>query len=429
MEDRQPLSFAEIAAVARQAGFTAAQAQTMAAIAMAESGGSYWAVGDNFAVQGATRNPAARYDRGLFQINSIHSQYDAAKLVSDPLYNAKAAYAIFKSQGLGAWSTYNNGAYKAFLGGDDPAPKASGASTTSSEEGGVAEPKSRQELLDYIAENYPNVYAVMSIDAEVKKLLLTAAEKEYSPAKLQAELSKTRWWRSTDSQRRQWDTDSAQDPATSKALLAQTRDEIATQARRLGVSLSLKDLSALALNVRRLGWSDQQVAEALAAHFRQRTAKPGTGTATVDQLRAQAADYGVQLSDHTLTVWAQRILGGNADPAGFTSYVVKQAQSLYPTIAQDISEGSTVRDYFDPYVQAASRVLGVNPEDVDLSDNKWRRALIQTDPKTGQRSPMSLDDWEIELRTNRIYGYDKSTNGKRETAAFAAQLAGRLGYA
>lgn len=424
MQDRQPLSFTEIAAIARQAGFTAAQAQTMAAIAMAESGGSYWETGDNFQVEGATRNPAARYDRGLFQINSIHTQFDPAKLVSDPLYNAKAAYAIFKSQGLDAWTTYKTGAYKQYLGGDDAAPAASTSGETVS-----TEPKSRQQLLDYIAENYPNVYGLLSIDAEVKNVLLTAAEKEYSPAKLQAELSKTSWWQRTASQARQWDSDYAQDRATGDSLLAQTRDQIATEARKLGVTLTAADLGTLALNVRRLGWSDQQVAESLAAHFRQRTAKPGTGTATVDQLRAQAADYGLQLSDHTLTVWTQRILGGNADPAGFTSYLVKQAKSLYPSIAQDISDGTTVRDYFDPYVQTASRVLGISPEEVDLSDNRWRRALVQVDPKTGQRTPMSLDDWEVDLRTNSIYGYDKTTNGRRDAATFATQLARQVGYA
>lgn len=291
------------------------------------------------------------------------------------------------------------------------------------------QPKSRQQLLDYIAENYPQVFGLMSINGEVKELLLTAAEKEYSPAKLQAELSKTSWWQKTAKTAREWDASYAVDRATGDAKLRTTRGEIEAQANRLGVTLSAKQLAAMALNVNRLGWTQQEVAESLAGLFRQRNAKPGLGTATVDSLRALAADYGVQLADHTLTVWTQRILGGNADEAGFKSYVVKQAQSLFPTIAGDIGDGMTVRDYFDPYVQSASRILGINPEDVDLSDNKWRRALTRVDPATNKRTPMSLDDWDIELRTNDVYGYDNTATGQRESAAFGAWMAKEVGYA
>jgi hypothetical protein len=81
-------------------------ANVMAAIAMAESGGQVGATNqDN---NGTT-------DYGLWQINSSHG-YDPSQLTSDPLYNARAAVAVYKSQGFTAWSTYNNGAYQQFLG-------------------------------------------------------------------------------------------------------------------------------------------------------------------------------------------------------------------------------------------------------------------------------------------------------------------------
>jgi len=89
-----------------QAGGKPGLANLMAAIAMAESGGKVDAEGSN--ANGTT-------DNGLWQINSSHTQYDIARLRSDPLYNAQAAVAIEKSEGLKAWTTYTSGAYKAFL--------------------------------------------------------------------------------------------------------------------------------------------------------------------------------------------------------------------------------------------------------------------------------------------------------------------------
>ena len=88
------------------AGGAPSLANTMAAIAMAESSGQ---------IDATHTNNNGSVDRGLWQINSVHSQYDANQLVTDPLYNAQAAVAIEKTSGLGAWSTYNDQSYTAYL--------------------------------------------------------------------------------------------------------------------------------------------------------------------------------------------------------------------------------------------------------------------------------------------------------------------------
>jgi hypothetical protein len=90
-----------------QAGGSPKLANLMAAIALAESSGN---------VGATNKNTNGTEDRGLWQINSSHSQFDPSRLLTDPLYNAQAAVAIEKSQGLTAWSTYNSGAYQQFLG-------------------------------------------------------------------------------------------------------------------------------------------------------------------------------------------------------------------------------------------------------------------------------------------------------------------------
>jgi hypothetical protein len=91
------------------AGGTPALANTMAAIAMAESGGNESTP--------PSKNSDGSTDFGLWRINSSHTQFDQQRLQSDPLYNAQAAVSVFKSQGLTAWTTYTSGAYRQFLAG------------------------------------------------------------------------------------------------------------------------------------------------------------------------------------------------------------------------------------------------------------------------------------------------------------------------
>lgn len=304
----------------------------------------------------------------------------------------------------------------------------SSRTTTSASGGAVADaPRSREELLDYIAENYPDVAALLDISPEVKAVLLAAAEKEYTPAKLRSELAKTKWWRTTVATAREWDAGYARDKATGDALLGQTRTDISVQAQRLGVRLNASELARMALNVRRLGWTQQQVADALAGRFSQRKAKAGLGTASAGQIRTLAADYGVTLSDREVDAWTQRLLAGRLDDAGVRAELINRAKRLYPTIADNLDNDTTVRDYFDPYVQRASQLLGLNPEEVNFTDSKWQRAIARVDPKTGQRMPMDFDQWEKELRTNPIYGFDRSTNGRAAASEFATALQRAMG--
>ena len=77
----------------------------MLAIAQAESGCNPQAVN--------TANTDGSTDTGLLQINSIHG-LDPETLI-DPTVNIQAAYRIYQTQGLTAWSVYNNGAYARHL--------------------------------------------------------------------------------------------------------------------------------------------------------------------------------------------------------------------------------------------------------------------------------------------------------------------------
>jgi hypothetical protein len=89
-----------------RAGGPPKAARLMAAVALAESGGR---------VGAEHENSDGSIDYGLWQINSVHSQYDPNRLLTDPLYNARAAVAVYRSSGPDAWTTYTSGAYRSEL--------------------------------------------------------------------------------------------------------------------------------------------------------------------------------------------------------------------------------------------------------------------------------------------------------------------------
>jgi Lysozyme like domain len=96
----------QLVSVASGAGFRGQNLIIAVAVVLAESGG------DSNAVNTANANGST--DRGLWQINSIHTQFVVAKLF-DPAYNASAAYTISGGYNWKPWSTYNNGRYLAFM--------------------------------------------------------------------------------------------------------------------------------------------------------------------------------------------------------------------------------------------------------------------------------------------------------------------------
>lgn len=97
----------QIRSYATGAGFSGQAATIAVAIALAESGGRV----------GATHsNTDGSVDRGLWQINSVHSEYNASQLLTNPAYNAKAAYNISNGgTNWYPWTTYTTGAYQRYL--------------------------------------------------------------------------------------------------------------------------------------------------------------------------------------------------------------------------------------------------------------------------------------------------------------------------
>lgn len=127
----------QVYAQARSAGFSASQAVIMTAIAMGESGLRPDALGDT-TIQTGTWGPSV----GLWQVRTLKpgalagargaDRYRDPARLTDPAYNAAAAYAISgKGKTFQPWSVYTSGAYKKNLTRAQQAAAAVGQAVTS----------------------------------------------------------------------------------------------------------------------------------------------------------------------------------------------------------------------------------------------------------------------------------------------------------
>ena len=106
------LTYGQLEELWIKAGGSRALAPLMAAIAEAESAG-------NPNATNPTDNGGTQTSWGLWQI-SDGTHGEPVQGILDPLVNAKAAVAKYKSQGLSAWGTYDTGAYKRYYQGKVP---------------------------------------------------------------------------------------------------------------------------------------------------------------------------------------------------------------------------------------------------------------------------------------------------------------------
>ena len=136
------------------AGGKRSLANTMAAIAEAESGGrpnEISSIEDPFA--------KGSHARGLWQVEyPLHSSLIPSGGLN-PLENAKAAVKIYDSEGLRAWQTYTEGTYRQFLGGTKSAPGIIG--TVPGQYKGTTTTEAQLGIASTVAESPEKVYEAL----------------------------------------------------------------------------------------------------------------------------------------------------------------------------------------------------------------------------------------------------------------------------
>lgn len=182
-------------------------------------------------------------------------------------------------------------------------------------------------------------------------------------------------------------------------------------------------------------WSsaDQRLIQAVGAYFNVGATKGLTsGTAAADvisQLKGLAADYMIPISDQTLDEMGKSISQGYTTLATQESWFKQQAASLYPFMAGTI-DSTKPSVWFGPLKQLIVQNLDVPIGSIDFNDpsGKWMNLATVKDPATGANIARSNADAVKEMRTNPIYGYDKTPGGIQAGFAIGTKLRSLMGF-
>lgn len=257
---------------------------------------------------------------------------------------------------------------------------------------------------------------------EIAALLHTAQNEKWLPSITQQKLEETIWWTSHSPAQRSWFLLNATDPGSAMRSVQEQMGTILHQASGLGIHLNAAQAMELAVQAQSLGWNEQEL---LNATLKNAGARPTTGQlgATRHDLKGLAEEYGLPMGDGALDDWTTKVTAGTESLESFKNHMSRQARSRFqdPGVHAALDQGQTVKDYWQPYAALAGQTLGLNENELDLNNTKWRKPLDFRDDK-GHRRSMTLDEWEREIKTNSTYGYDSSKNGIAEASQLVTQL-------
>jgi hypothetical protein len=270
--------------------------------------------------------------------------------------------------------------------------------------------KGTSDVASFLDGQYGYLTAFLN-NPDVGPIIKEAAKEGWNDNTMLQALSKTSWWQTTGQTARQWESTLDTDPATAKAQLATTQSHITALAKTSGIHLSSDDVYHMAYAANMFGWSDLQIQQAVGAQFKYKSGATYGGAAGTDvqAMKELAHNYMVPVSDKAIQQWVGDSLSGNRSMGDFEAYVKNMAKSLYAgnsVITSGIDAGQTTQTIMDPWRQVAAQTLDKAPAEIDFTDPKFMKAINQIDPKTGTMAPMSLEQWQTTLKTDKVYGYD-----------------------
>ena len=277
-------------------------------------------------------------------------------------------------------------------------------------------------------EQYGGYYALIDKYPEIRDLLLKAVNEKWLKDRFQYEIQQTKWFKETTAIAREWDLTSGLDPANTQERIRKRELEVRTKAQALGVTLSVEASNKIAVDSLRLGFDVNDLNKAIIAES-ERGGTSNLSRGFIGQsVRTSGNNYGVRLSEESISSWTARIATGQDSIESFENYLMNTAKLMYPTLSDGFDRGLSFGDMTSPYAEAASRILEIPASQIDFTDPKYARALGVTDAK-GEIRFMSFGEWNDYLRSDPQFGYEYTDQAKERAYTVVNRLAELFGAA
>lgn len=267
--------------------------------------------------------------------------------------------------------------------------------------------------MDELAVQYGFAAAFFNSDPELAKLIKEAVAGQWTSQKFQAKFMTTNWYRSREASVRQWSDLMARDPAEAQNKIAESKAWLSDQFSQLGVQVDDAIISTLASQRLQWSWSESQTQDILASYINYQAGETsGTVAAIETNIRNNAYQYGVDVSDLQMQDWISGVVSQKYTEDSLNDYIRDMARSKYSAMTGYLDAGMTVRQVASPYLQEFSKLMEVGPDTVSLDDPLIANALQgRVDPKTGQPQMMTVAQMQKAAKQDQRWLY--TSNAKQ----------------
>lgn len=285
-----------------------------------------------------------------------------------------------------------------------------------------------------VQEEFGSLWDVYNDNPDVKAAIDKSVKEGYykDEVKLSAALSDTDWFRTTQESARNYTIRQSTDPASLKATVDVALEEIRASSVASGLALSDSSLQSLAENKVKYKWSPQQQLNAIGSEgVMQAQAGGGQGisdlrrASTGTTLRAIADNYSQKPTDEMLDGYIAEVMKGTKSKEQFVDLMKQNATAQFRSLAPLIEKGQDVKTSVAMYTNSAKAILGVDPNTIDWTQDKWNKALNYQDPKTNEYRQM--DSWEWNKYLRNLPEWQETDDAKRVYSSAAFSLAQAFG--
>jgi hypothetical protein len=252
-----------------------------------------------------------------------------------------------------------------------------------------------------LASSYGFTYAFLEGNKDLKKIFGQAIDETWTPEKFQAAIRDTKWWKTNSDSMRQAQITQKTDPATWDAMVDAETVKVQQLAAEIGAAIPSSKFKKIVETALKTNMDEDLLRNVLGQYVN--FTKDGTlqGEAGMHEftMKEYAANMGIKLDDQTIKNQAQRVVRKVATTQDYESLVREHAKSMYPSYAQQIDAGQTVKDIASPYTQMMAQTLEIPDTDITVFDPTIKSALNGLSPD-GKPTGLSLTDFQQRLRSD-----------------------------
>lgn len=285
------------------------------------------------------------------------------------------------------------------------------------------DPKTRK----FIEENYGYLMAYLRMP-EIGPIIIKAAKEGWDEARLTGKLQQTDWFRKQPASVRNWQRDIFENPADVARRRQDQEALIADQINKLGINVGRKRLSQIVEQSLMYGWSQDILLNALVAESKYKggdmpVGQIGTDMRTINELRRQ---YLLPDQNKWAYTYAKKIAKGEMTLQDLEALMARKAKTTYGHLSDQLGAGMSMQDLFDAHIQAIAEELELDPDAIDLTNERWASVVSYT-PEDQPNRVRAMTVGEARRLARQQPGFRRTDRAREQSASLASTIASRFG--